>query len=65
MRVQLNITGSLFINGYAYMGGAIYLSGCNQLSLLTYCSYNLKYFKVFFPEQPGVSFRRSNLSQLV
>lgn len=28
MGVQLNITGSTFVNGYAQMGGAIYLSGC-------------------------------------
>jgi predicted outer membrane repeat protein len=28
MGVHLNISGSTFVNGYASMGGAIYLSGC-------------------------------------
>jgi hypothetical protein len=65
MRVELSIIGSIFINGYAYMGGAIYLSGCNLLSLITYYSYYLKHFKVYFPEQPGTRLWRRYIPQLV
>jgi hypothetical protein len=58
MGVHLNISGSTFVNGYASMGGAIYLSGC-KFYLYHRFSFSSQYIKIYFPRQPSCPFWRS------
>jgi hypothetical protein len=58
MGVHLNISGSTFVNGYASMGGAIYLSGCKSFFHHIF-SFSSQYIKIHFPRQPSCPFWRS------